>query len=290
MAETQPCPVHTLLEDIENGSLFVYPVMKRLRDLDPQQCATAAEVHIDHKLIGAAHVFDFSGWPGPSAWLSDELWDTGDLLLNGGMAKLPFPTTIFSRRLIESTGQMYDLALISGAYADPENPGGEPVLGARTYQRMVGKTPWRFNGHTLLFNEEGEMGQQWLDSIEQMDETKKTMMEAITAGFFSSALGALSSKGPEIRTQPAPAKLNKQRAKKGRPPIFEYRIVEIPAWAKAKAEGLGGTHASPRLHWRRGHERRLGEGRKTFVHACLVGVAENGFIHKDYAVAPVPTD
>jgi hypothetical protein len=34
----------------------------------------------------------------------------------------------------------------------------------------------------------------------------------------------------------------------------------------------GGTHASPRLHWRRGHVRRLANGKITNVRPTLVGV------------------
>lgn len=42
-----------------------------------------------------------------------------------------------------------------------------------------------------------------------------------------------------------------------------------------------GGHASPRLHWRRGHIRRLGD-RTTWVRASLVGKSENGVIVHDY--------
>lgn len=48
---------------------------------------------------------------------------------------------------------------------------------------------------------------------------------------------------------------------------------------------VGGTHASPRLHWRRGHIRHLRSGRKVPVRPTLVGLAERGFIDKDYAVS-----
>lgn len=298
MAETLgPCPVHTLLEDIQDGSLFVYPMKKRLRDLDPRQVPTAAEIHTDAGQMKSAHVFDFSAFPSDTVHLSKELWDTGDDISTRGMAHLPYSNVIFCRRV---KGRLHDLGegisdfvLTASLWLDPEEVTPTPLIGVRGYQRFVGKTRWRFNGHTMLFGE-GGCFPQWLDDPETygLDELFQWSMTGGTESLFLSGLAALSSKGPEIRTLAAPEKLNKQRAKKGKPPVFEYRIVDIPAWALAKADGLGGTHASPRLHWRRGHERRIGEGRKTFVHAHLVGCADRGFIHKDYAVAPEvsPTD
>jgi hypothetical protein len=62
-----------------------------------------------------------------------------------------------------------------------------------------------------------------------------------------------------------------------------YYVVELSPSAK---EAIGaGTHASPRLHWRRGHIRHLASGKKTWVRASLVGAAEGGVIVHDYRVA-----
>ena len=43
-----------------------------------------------------------------------------------------------------------------------------------------------------------------------------------------------------------------------------------------------GTHASPRLHWRRGHRRHLPDGKATWVRACLVGDPFAGTVSHDY--------
>lgn len=42
------------------------------------------------------------------------------------------------------------------------------------------------------------------------------------------------------------------------------------------------SHASPRLHWRRGHIRRLAPERVTWVRPTLVGKSENGVVVADY--------
>ena len=55
---------------------------------------------------------------------------------------------------------------------------------------------------------------------------------------------------------------------------WTYRLAEIdPSRFAASLKGLGGTHASPRWHIRRGHWRQLADGRRVFVRECEVGDA-----------------
>jgi hypothetical protein len=64
---------------------------------------------------------------------------------------------------------------------------------------------------------------------------------------------------------------------------WEYRVADIdPSRIAEAAARLGGTHASPRWHIRRGHWRRLGDGRRVFVRECEVGDRSRGGIVKDY--------
>jgi hypothetical protein len=84
----------------------------------------------------------------------------------------------------------------------------------------------------------------------------------------------------------SPSKLKTKIAvDSGRWPPFEYRVLEIkPGRACKKPNNGGTTHASPRLHWRRGHIRRLPSGDLTWVQPCMVGDKEAGEIKKDYRV------
>lgn len=85
---------------------------------------------------------------------------------------------------------------------------------------------------------------------------------------------------------PTPKKsfLNAARASKGKPPVlFDWHTVEIVP-KQAKNAPLGGTHASPRLHDRRGHWRTCKTGKKVWVKACKVGDASKGVVFKDYKV------
>lgn len=98
-----------------------------------------------------------------------------------------------------------------------------------------------------------------------------------------SALGCLNAQGVVTNEAKAPKFINEQRRKKGKGEIFSYRIITVdPAILRMPGVRGHGTHASPRLHWRRGHRRTLPNGRVVLVKACLVGDPERGFILHDY--------
>lgn len=103
------------------------------------------------------------------------------------------------------------------------------------------------------------------------------------------ALGLLStSNGIAQSLVKAPRFTNAQRAKKGKPPIYEHKVltVSIGAVALPGVTRAGGQHASPRMHWRRGHIRKLGTGKVIEVRPCIVGDPSRGTISKEYAIQP----
>jgi hypothetical protein len=66
---------------------------------------------------------------------------------------------------------------------------------------------------------------------------------------------------------------------------WTWHQVQIVRERLVRASGpLGGSHASPRWHIRRGHWRQLADGRQVFVRACEVGDADRGGVLKDYLV------
>lgn len=88
----------------------------------------------------------------------------------------------------------------------------------------------------------------------------------------------------------ASAALNKKRLKSGKLPFFDYHVLELSPQAVADKVGthggLGGG-GTKRMHLRRGHIRRLGEGekqRRIWVNAAVVGAADKGVLMKDYAI------
>ncbi|MBO0943535.1 hypothetical protein J1N44_17920 [Acidovorax temperans] len=82
--------------------------------------------------------------------------------------------------------------------------------------------------------------------------------------------------------------INTARAKKGKGPLkFTWHTVTI-APRPDPNEQKGGTHASPRLHDRRGHWRNYASGKKGWVKECKVGSPSKGIVFKDYKIKEKP--
>jgi len=110
-----------------------------------------------------------------------------------------------------------------------------------------------------------------------------------TASFFfhiaSKFLSALNCTNINRIEHKPSEKLQKARAKRGKQPLFSYWTLEIDLpKSRAAGEDYGGTHASPRLHLRRGHPRQYAPGKYCWVQPCVVGNKAAGIVHKDYSV------
>lgn len=87
--------------------------------------------------------------------------------------------------------------------------------------------------------------------------------------------------------EPIDPRKNAKRIRQGKLPMYETRrlVIKVPGSRKE-----GGAHASqgfrqgPREHLRRGHIRKLVDGKKVWVQSCVVGSKENGVIAKSYAI------
>lgn len=110
----------------------------------------------------------------------------------------------------------------------------------------------------------------------------------------------LMSKGVSTDYEPAPERLNKARAKRGKPPIRDRYVVRIDAGSTRTinhADGstsdiTGHARGSPRMHWRRGHFRTIYRGtdaeRVVPVAPALIGANETAETvrAKSYEVRP----
>lgn len=114
---------------------------------------------------------------------------------------------------------------------------------------------------------------------EVISETDKQMILRLVALWYGSlALGGNGYK-PVVKQ----SFTNQRKIREGKPPIFDWVTVQIEP-KQPKAQHQGGTHASPRLHDRRGHMRRLPSGKMVWVKACKVGDATRGIVFHDYEV------
>jgi hypothetical protein len=97
-------------------------------------------------------------------------------------------------------------------------------------------------------------------------------------GGFVSALNCTNV--DRVENVPSP-KLQAARQKRGKQPLFSYWTLHLTT-KSASGEPLGGTHASPRVHLRRGHPRQYAPGKYTWVQPHAVGNKSLGIVHKDY--------
>lgn len=111
---------------------------------------------------------------------------------------------------------------------------------------------------------------------------KESMQENATlCAIFLSAINCTNVR----RVEHKPSRLKQQmRARHGKPPLFSYWTLELDLTRPESHESLGGTHASPRVHLRRGHARQYAPGKWCWVQRCTVGDKAKGMVHKDYAV------
>lgn len=79
----------------------------------------------------------------------------------------------------------------------------------------------------------------------------------------------------------------KMQARQGRGRIFRHYEIDLAAARRQVSERQhrGGTHAPPAWHIRRGHMRRLKDGRSVFVRSCEVGNKDRGAVLKDYRLS-----
>lgn len=94
-------------------------------------------------------------------------------------------------------------------------------------------------------------------------------------------IASLACKNVNTSDEVLPRNFRKAAEKSGND-LYAYKVLTLNGEA-SKSEALGGTHASPRTHLRRGHIRRLPKG-NIWVNACMVHGKTPGIVHKDYAV------
>ena len=105
---------------------------------------------------------------------------------------------------------------------------------------------------------------------------------AVAADVFN-IFAVMACSNVRTRDHQPDAALNKKRAKAGKVPLVSYKTLEIVV-PNTRYEGGGpggGTHASPRVHLRRGHIRKIADGKTVWVQACVVG-SKHGMVLKDY--------
>jgi hypothetical protein len=100
---------------------------------------------------------------------------------------------------------------------------------------------------------------------------------------FYACIALLASTSVIVSDEIVSASTNRKRIESGKVPLYSHRVVTINH-TTVRGQGTGGTHAPPRLHWRRGHVRRYASGREVWIAPTLVGCADRGIVTHDYRV------
>lgn len=145
--------------------------------------------------------------------------------------------------------------------ADPEN--GVAVSGFHHF-------PCHIEAYDRNIEKEG---QDWLD----------TDLQASFEPLLEFCLTVNCQNVETARIEP-PQKLNAKRAKSGKPPLDSYHVLLIPGERQVMGSESVDERNGPRVHWRRGHLRRLQDGRVIWVRHALVGNKELGGVTKEYRV------
>ncbi len=214
--------------------------------------------------------------------------DPDDFTIAGGdlwrLARPPFPNTVVQFDF-EHDGHQFPVLIFVMQAGEEKFIVFEGVRDAHgewwtSGQFLWSRTPsggWgiRGDGHfNLLGDSFGEHGHRQRDMVGR----------AVSIAWSVFAVMACSN----VRAQehhPAES-LNKKRMKAGKLPLVSYKTLAIVA-PNDRGERIisGGSHASPRVHLRRGHIRRIGDSRTIWVQACVVG-SKHGMVIKDYRVRP----
>lgn len=178
----------------------------------------------------------------------------------------------------------YDQCAVCGMVDD----GGKWLILLRQVDKVVAVAAWHLHaksyskhpGFTYARTDEG-LRIASIDKNPEGTEAARGVLAAIGRWLMS-----LTPQTQAYRATARPSFINSKRRAKGKPPaLFDWRTVVI-APPPEPCPPKGGTHASPRLHDRRGHWRNHPSGKQVWVKACKVGDAAKGVIFKDYEVKP----
>lgn len=187
------------------------------------------------------------------------------------LVHLPFERTMLCGR--EMTGEKFAISMVDrgdhisvvGIVQSPSTPSGYTAFGMFNYRATD-------QGLALMKGPK--------DDVEPDKQYCLNVLAIVDSAFSKINAGTTAYRATAKPNSPT----NQRRAKQGRPPlIYDWHTVELPA-KSARGDGLGGTHASPRRHERRGHWRMTPTGKRVFVRQCWVGDASKGTVFKDYKV------
>lgn len=203
-------------------------------------------------------------------WLGD-LDQVCELTIIPELCRLPFKTCWFEAEMKCPIG--FDRPLSGLLVTEAENGEVDAISVTR-----IGRN-WHLDGTA-----HGEsMGAEFMEMWSVDDVSGIQLRHALFAA--KAFLSALHCSNVKRQEHTIDAKLQKARASRGKAPLYSYWTLQLDGKSE-RGSDAGGTHASPRVHLRRGHPRQYSPGKWTWVQAHAVGNRAAGIVHKDYSAGP----
>jgi hypothetical protein len=206
-----------------------------------------------------------------------------------GLLRLPYPVCILEYNTSDAKGELkiivvaemmgdqVQIDMISSASGGgiwtPPAIKCDAVVGESTYATRP-RLPW------YVHKKEAD----WVEG-RNFKKDAKLMLEALALRPLYEFLHTIDRYHVVMDDIAPPERVNRKLLKNGKVPLFTYKVLTIGK-PKRKSRHLGGTHASPRSHLRRGHYRTSPKGVRYWVQPCMVKGDTDGFVHKDYRVEP----
>jgi hypothetical protein len=261
-----------------------------------------AEMETTKLMLREACTFDFGSISPPK-----EHVEFGIDLLSRRMLRLPFPIVLFSCAAGQLLAMAPDAGEINGAMQFAESvgvAGGDFLSKAQSFVNSLtviristdeGGIPAAPACRATAFGRHpDDLECKWwhiaecskhIPADDSTVEGEACQGIAVVCGLVA----LLMSKEAEVKHRGPPEVLNKARRRKGKPIIRDTYEIALRFRSGGHQQSGAGTHASPRMHWRRGHYRRLGE-RLVPVAPCLVNASDGAsdLIPNDYVVPTAP--
>ena len=211
-------------------------------------------------------------WFDLSGYVTDRTYAATEPLMK---LRPPFEKNIVVWRGRTKTHESYDtIFMVVGT-----NP--EEGIIVSMWKGPTNRMPTKFP--PMVYVVDGEMLRY--GPIDDGAELPKDLAETMLA-FCGNWLESLSRTAKAYKPITKPTFTNKRKQAKGKMPSYDWTTVIIEPSAE-RSQHQGGTHASPRLHDRRGHLRRLSTGKTCWVKAHKVGDASKGVLFHDYKIKEV---
>jgi len=263
-----PSP-HKVMEDMADTRKLFFP---RIYELFDRKIWDVADVI----LPDAVH-FDFADIT-PSDAHTQFAFD----MLDKGLYRLPFRSVFYTAKCSPETGllcisEMVDGQMVHGVIAcaamltshDDHKRRYVPLLSIHYVEGADNEFHYR------QASLDGQLRTRSTNEPLDGDMAEDSANRVVRAAFSFTAM--LMSREIEQTIVPAPIKLNLSRQRKGRPQIKDRRVISIrmPQGVRMETGPLSGTRKSPIVHWRRGHVRRLRNGKLHSFPPVLVNGTED---------------